>query len=305
MTGQREVNGADPTEHPRRPLVSVVIPAFNAGPFLEEQLRALAAQDLEAPWEVIIADNGTTDGSIDVARAFTGDLTIRVVDASAISGPSHARNAGVVAAGGHWIAFCDADDKVDRSWLRLLLLAGSENALVAGALEVTQVNAPHVWPARGGRDAWTRIQDGPCGFLPYAATCNLLVERRVFDDLGGFDETLPYCEDVDFSWRAQLQGYRLAYGAGAVVHYRFRPRPLDALRQQLRFASAEPLLFERFRLLGARRESVFVSLERMWWVLSRSPYLVLDRRRRYLWCTIAGGVMGRIRGSIRHRILYL
>src|SRR5204862_175427 len=79
-------------------LVSVLIPVRNAARLLPDQLNALAAQDYDGPWEVVVADNGSSDGSASVARRLAGRLpSLRVVDASGRRGAGPARNAGAAA----------------------------------------------------------------------------------------------------------------------------------------------------------------------------------------------------------------
>ena len=284
--------------------VSVVVPAYNAGGYLAEQLHALTAQCLPVRWEVVIADNGTTDGSLQVVAEFADRVDVRVVDAAQVRGPSHARNAGVRAARGEWVAFCDADDRVTPTWLSHLYEARQDADVLAGGLVVDTINPPEVASSRGSAEYWTSLLPGPCQFLAFAPTSNMLVRRDVFLDLGGFDEHLPYCEDVDFSWKAQLQGHTLALAPDALVEYRFRTSIRETYDQTMRYKAAEPQLYLRYRSAGARRQTVPAAFGRLWWLASRSPYAVLDTRRRFLWWSILGTVVGRLRGSLRYRVLY-
>jgi len=228
-----------------------------------------------------------------------------VVAASFKKKASHARNVGAASARGDWIAFCDADDRVTRNWLSNLFAARDTADILAGGLDVVGINPPEIALSRGTADYWKDLLPGPCHFLAFAPTSNLLVRRDVFHHLGGFDVTLPYCEDVDFSWRAQLAGRTLALAPDALVEYRFRSSIRGTFRQTASYQAAEPELYIRYRSQGARRQRAGEVLERVWWLLSRGAYVLLDRRRRYLWWSIAGGVLGRMRGSLRYRVLYL
>ena len=125
----------------RRPsLVSVVMPARNARPTLEAQLEALRAQDYAGPWELVVADNGSTDGTAGLTRRWAGTLPVRVVDAASSRGASFARNRGWRSARGDLIAFCDADDVVDSRWLSRLAKAAEEADLVGGPYEFGRLN---------------------------------------------------------------------------------------------------------------------------------------------------------------------
>ncbi|MFC7494582.1 MULTISPECIES: glycosyltransferase family 2 protein [unclassified Nocardioides] len=285
--------------------VSVVVPVYNPGSLLREQLGALAAQRFSEPWEVVLADNGCTDGSLAVVEEFRDRLDVRVVDASERPGPSYARNTGARAARGQWLVFCDSDDVVASGWLVELWAARHSGDLVCGRVDVTLLNDPVLLKARGGPDYGRSLPTGPCHFLPYASSANVLVHATTFRDLGGWDESLPHCEDVDFSWRAQLAGARLVFAPGALIHYRYRSSVTALFHQMRRYKASEALLFVRYRAVGAKRQSGREALESFWWLLSRGPYVLLGTERRALWFSIAGSVAGRIQGSLRHRVIYL
>ena len=109
------------------PAVSVVIPVLNGAATISQQLAALAGQTYRGPMEVLVADNGSTDATVEVVQALSGRLPgLRLVDASARVGTNHARNAGAAAAGGDLLAFCDADDVAAPGWLAGLV-AGLED----------------------------------------------------------------------------------------------------------------------------------------------------------------------------------
>ena len=97
------------------PDISVIIACLNGAETLPETLASLAAQAWDRPWEILLADNGSTDASVEVfarfARAHPG-LRMRVVDAGGQKGKSYALNLAIRAAAGRAILFCDADDTV-------------------------------------------------------------------------------------------------------------------------------------------------------------------------------------------------
>jgi GT2 family glycosyltransferase len=288
--------------------ISVVIPVFNPGALLRVQLDALGRQeDPGAGWEVILADNGCTDGSLQWLRDQDGPAPVsyRVVEASGRPGPAHARNRGATEASGRWLVFCDADDVVSSDWLARLWDARDAGEVIAGACDVTRLNKPALLKARGGPSYGRTLPMGPCQFLPYAPSCNVMVRRATFERLGGWDEALPYCEDVDFSWRAQLMGARLAFASEAIVHYRYRDSLRGVFTQMRRYKAAEATLYVRYRDAGARRSGAVEVMGRMWWLLSRSPYAVLGLERRSLWWSILGALVGRLQGSVRNRVVYL
>ena len=124
-------------------LVSVVVPAYNAATVIDVQLAALAAQDYPGPFEVLVSDNGSTDGLRDhvADHPLAEKLRLRYVDASGARGPSHARNLGTAAADGDFIAYCDADDQAHPHWLRELVCRAADFDAVSGPVETSTLTA--------------------------------------------------------------------------------------------------------------------------------------------------------------------
>ncbi len=283
-------------------LVSVVIPTYNATATLGAQLDALDGQDYQGPVEVVVSDNGSTDGLPQALAGRTSTLPVRRVDASDRRGVSHARNVGVREASGDLILICDADDVVAPGWVSAMVAAAADADLVGGPLDPSVIN--------DGSDVAWRFPHPPdrlpvkLRFLPYAHGCNVGVWRDVVDAIGGWDETYgPGGEDVDFAWRLQLAGGRLVNVPAAVVHYRHRTGVRGLARQMAGYAEADVLLYRRFRADGARRRSTTAALRDVWWLASRS---VLTGRPdvRGLWMNRAGQLWGRVRGSWRYRVYY-
>lgn len=192
-------------------MISVVMPVHNAMPWLDAQLDALASQVCDEPWEVVVADNGSTDGSVVLARSWEERCgAVRVLDASATPGPAAARNAGVREARGELLAFCDADDVVQPGWLKACVEALGDADVVAGTFDLSSLNA-----AASAEGAPAPAEPAPAatsqlGFLPAGLAANLAVRREAFGVVGGFDEQLFVGEDIDLCWRLQLEGFLFA-----------------------------------------------------------------------------------------------
>src|SRR5262245_57425623 len=168
--------------------VTVVIPARNASTTLAGQLSALAQQDARGPFDVIVVDDGSSDGTVDVAHSFTGLLpSLKVLEGPG-AGPGAARNVGVRAAAPGHILFCDADDVVDHSWVRAMSTDLDRADLVGGRVdELVLDEAGERQEPRGSiQDDLTRL----VGYLPYSPSCNLGIRSSVFEALHGFDESL-------------------------------------------------------------------------------------------------------------------
>ncbi|MDN4481745.1 glycosyltransferase [Demequina muriae] len=222
--------------------ISVIIPAYNAESTLDAQLSALAPQCREVGAEVLIADNGSIDGTAALARSWQTRLPrLRVIDASARRGPAAARNIGAAQATARALAFCDADDVVGPGWLSALVHALDHHDAVAGALDFAALNT-----RSGGMGAAAGF---PLSYLPGmrgAGSGNLAVTAAAFAEVRGFDEELRVGEDIDLCCRLQLAGYALHPCDEAVVHVRLRGGVVSAYRHAFAFGAADRQLRHRY-----------------------------------------------------------
>lgn len=285
-------------------LVSVVMPVRNAAREIEAQLAALEAQRYEGAWEVVVADNGSTDGTLAMLERWHGRLPgLRVVDASDRIGAAGARNAGAAAARGDLLVFCDADDVVAEGWLVALVRAAADAPLVGGSIDPRRINPARLLVWRPAVAAEQLAVSGD--YLPYAWTANLAIHADVFAAVGGFRTDFDVGEDVELSWRVQLAGHRLAFAGDAVVDYRYRDGLRALVRQYVAYGGIGPHLYSLYRDAGMPPSPAGPAL-RQWASLLvrlvlavRSPERFGDVARRiaFRW--------GRVRGSLRHRVVYL
>lgn len=206
------------------PVLSVVIPVRDPGPDLDVQLDAVLASAGSLDVEVIVADNGSTDGSTDRVRARSdSDPRVRLLVADGRAGASYARNSGAAAALSPLLAFCDQDDVVDAGWVPAVVDALASHAFVGGPLEWDRLNAAWAADVRGRtlERGWFALPGGPEWPFPFSANCG--IRRAVFLEVGGYDENLPWGgEDNDLAWRLHHRGVSPAWAPEAVVHYRAR-----------------------------------------------------------------------------------
>jgi glycosyltransferase involved in cell wall biosynthesis len=264
---------------------------------LDQQLQAISAQDLQVPFEVIVADNGSRDGTAAVIARWTDrDPRFRGIDASIRRGPAAARNAGAAEAAGDALAFCDADDVVRPGWLAGCLAALSGADVVAGEFDFGALN---------GRTAGSPAQHytSHFDFLPAGLGANLAVRTAAFWSVGGFDETLTAGEDIDLCWRMQLQGRRFAPAPGAVVAKRERSDARSGRRQYFSYGRHDAALYRRFRAHGMRRNDR-LTLKTYAWLLLNAPVALLGGGRRALWSRSLFLRLGRIVGSVEQRVFY-
>lgn len=279
-------------------LVSVVMPVFNGAEVLRDQLVSLVRQDFNDPWELIAADNGSSDASLEVIDEYVRKLPLRITDASERSGNAAARNIGAAAATGDVILFCDQDDAVGSHWISSHLARLAYSDISIGPYEMRT----DMTLADSGFYVSVPMH-GTYGFLPYGLSANMGIRRGTFDVLGGFDEAYPAACDVDICWRAQLQGFAVGVADQAVVAKRKRDQIDGVWRQHHTFGLDDVQLYSNFRRHGMPR-SLPLAFKTYSWLLVHIPYLFHPSRRLH-WIGVAAQRMGRVAGSIRNRLLFL
>lgn len=189
--------------------VSVIVPAYNASRFLAETLHSVLAQTY-GDWEVVVVDDGSTDDTAAIAQSFTSDARVRYFR-QANAGVSAARNAGLAATTGAYVAFLDADDV----WLpdnlahKVAALEARENAsavLVHSAVEHIDGRSTLLGVVNAGKAGhvlrdlllWNgTVVPGPS---------SILVRRAAAEAIGGFDTALSTAADQDFFFRLAATG---------------------------------------------------------------------------------------------------
>jgi len=183
------------------PVVSVIIPAYNAEAFIAETLASVVAQTL-TDIEIIVVDDGSRDGTARVVQSFP---TVRYVHKTN-GGVSAARNHGVSQARGEFIAFLDSDDIWHPDKLRQQVQAMREHPdsdLCRTRLSVHPANLPAIVSGKERSDApHTLVPNLAPSFIdPYFTTSAVMVRKSAFERVQGFDTSLRIAEDVDFYLR--------------------------------------------------------------------------------------------------------
>jgi glycosyltransferase involved in cell wall biosynthesis len=282
-----------------------VVACFNGAATLGEQLDALLAQDAAADWEIVVSDNGSIDGSRELAERYADRSSpIRVVDSSDRPGLSHARNVGARHARGRSVAFCDQDDRVAPGWLKAMATGLGEHELVAGRLEHDLLNDPWAVEVRG-RPQTERLLEYEELWLPFAFGCTLGVRAELHERLGGFDEAFVNgAEDADYCWRAQRAGAQLILLDDAVTHYRFRHDLGGVYRQARDYGSSEVRLYAKHRPLGLPpAPRPLRKAARLWAATGRAFVQARTRGELGVAVWLLGQRVGRLRGSLRSRVL--
>lgn len=243
-------------------------------------------------WEIVVADNGSTDVTADIVRSFAGArVPVRLADAGPRAGRNRARNGGVRAASGRLVLMCDCDDVVEPGWVDAMRRRLEAGADVVGG------------PVRRGDELDTGLQTTH-DFLPWARGQNCGFRREVYDELGGFDESYRGGADPDFSWRAQLRGRRLDFAPDAVIRYVPRASIRGAFRQKFRFGFTQTQLYARFASAGMPRSSTRAALATWIRLPAYALMVALRTRRAMVAAERCGYALGRACGSISSRVWY-
>ena len=286
--------------------VSIIIPAYNAAATLGALLDALA-RDVGARAEIIVVDDGSTDGTAAAARRFKG---VKVIT-QANSGPGAARNRGARAARGEILVFIDADCEPALGWFDALtrpLLADETVAAAKGVYRTRQRS----WAARfaqlefEGRYRLLRRARQIAFVDSYSAA----IRADAFRAVGGFDPHFPLAdnEDVDLSFKLARAGYKMVFCPAAAVYHRHPATWRRYAALKLRRAYWRARVYRRFpermiadnytpQLLkvqvGVIAAFLPVAVAAFWWrpaawgalalaavfVLTAAPFLVLALRR--------------------------
>lgn len=254
--------------------VSVIVPARDAAQTLGRTLAALATQELDDEFEVIVVDDGSADATAEIARAAPGPVTIL---RQPPTGPAAARNRGVGHSTAPLLAFCDADVFPTSNWLAAGVRALESAELVQGKV------VPDPCAALGPFDRTLWIPH----LVGLFETANLFATRELFERVGGFEQWLPVrsgkalAEDVLFGYRAVRLGARPAFCPDALAHHEVFPRgwPQYALeRRRLRYFPAMARRVPELRL-GFLYRRVFLTQRSAQLDLALAAVALAGRRR--------------------------
>jgi glycosyltransferase involved in cell wall biosynthesis len=278
-------------------VVSVVLPCYNGGALLRVQLEALAAQEYEEPWELLFMDNGSTDGSAEMAREFENRIpNLRVIDASAEQGQPYALNLGIKLARGPFILTVDADDEVAPGWLRAMAEALREHRFVASRKDLVKFNPPWLqWSQQS--EVLPKLWYHP--YMPYAAGATLGFRKSLFEEIGPFDPALPYLHDTEFCIQAQLRGVTIFLVKDALLHYRRRNSLKAHYRQSRNYAVYNTILAKRHMPQGGKKWPRVKEYVKEWIRFFKMLPRIRSITRRYDMAWIIGRQLGRVEGVVK------
>jgi len=279
-------SGALPPLLPKPPKASVVICAYNAESTMEACLQSLL--QLRYPnFEVIVIDDGSTDGTLAIAERFP----FRIIHQEN-KGLSIARNVGIEASTGKYVVFTDSDCVVDPDWLTYLIGAMERHGWVAAGgpnlPPPEDSRVPACVAVAPGGPTHVLINDDIAEHIP---GCNMAFRRDALTDVQCFDPMFTSAgDDVDLCWRLQNQGLQIGFSPAAMV-WHFRRNTVRAyLRQQRGYGKAEALLYfkhpYRFNMLGQSRWLGRIYGDSPGGLLSRRPVIYYGAFGRGLFQTL-------------------
>ena len=228
---------------------SIIVPVYNNPADLRKCIESLKALDYPAQkYEIIVVDNNSTDGTAAVAR----EMGVTCLSETRFQSSYAARNTGIKAAKGTFIAFTDSDCVADKDWLKAIDAVSDDEGAGCFAGEILSV-PPTTTVERFSDKIGLLRQKGPLSgwhFKPYAQTANAVYRKSVFDQIGLFDPTTNSGGDAAIAWRMLDQTpYTIRFVPEAIVYHHHR--------------TSVPDLYSQFRRYGGGKMS---------WALSQHDY---------------------------------
>ena len=213
----------------RTPRCSIVLPSLNEGAMLSMTVDSIAGADTDCSYEILIVDDGSTDGSTAPFRR-RSNRRVRLVPGGGL-GVARARNLGAEHARGEYLIFMDAHCRVSPGWLDLFVDVFTDPTVGMAGPSFTKLESP---TPRGCGMYWADYTLDPCWFEPpepsnryYAplttGACQVF-RRRTFLELGAYEAgfTRWGFEDVEMCLRTWLLGYRVAVEPAVTIAHYFR-----------------------------------------------------------------------------------
>jgi mycofactocin system glycosyltransferase len=240
--GFLEQEGAPSLSH--YPSVSIIIPVRNRPDDIAACLQSLCRLDYPPQkMEIMVVDDASDDNTPDMVSAFP----VHLYRLREHRGASSCRNLAAQRSKGEILAFLDSDCVADPSWLKELIPAFSDlsNGAVGGAVDS--------YFDEKGLDRYEKVKSslnrGSCfkssreeNRFFYLSSCNLLVRKKIFLQLGGFRKDMVVGEDVDFCWRLQGQGHHIEYRPVGKVYHKHRNKIGQFCARRFDYGTSEPLL---------------------------------------------------------------
>ena len=211
------------------PGVSIIVPTLNSGSTIDECLRSVLELDYPKELlEVIVIDGGSTDDTMEVAKGHPVKVVYSQLN------PPEAYNMVMKDIEFPIIGLVDSDAKVEKQWLMKLVKLLDDPKVAGASGTVDTWNKDKLVPRVIGYELISRYRRLP-DTVERVATMNLLLKKKIVEEIGGFDETLPTQYDTDIGARLAQAGYRIAFDAEAMCYHFHRPTLKTFFKQQYKY----------------------------------------------------------------------
>lgn len=269
------------------PRVSIIVATLNDERTIEECLRSILKLDYPKQlYEVIVVDGCSEDSTLQIAQKYPIKIFSQPKSAPA------AYNYALKKVDSELIGIIDADAKVEREWLKKLTEYFKDPTVAGASGTIETWNGNNVLPRCIGYDLqyrYSRLKNE----VNRVATMNLLLRKRVLEEVGGFNEDLPTQYDTDLGFKITQKGYRIIVDPEVKCYHFHRPTLLGYFRQQLRYGQNTSKLYLKTPELirGDQITDFWMNIQP---VLVFSFFLMsglgLVNTMRWLWW-VAGGIM--------------
>jgi GT2 family glycosyltransferase len=271
------------SRHPAEGTATIVVVNWNGREWLEACLESALAQEHDAAFDVVLVDNGSSDGSVAFVRERFPEVRVLENPQNNYAG---ANNLGAASSGSEFVVCLNTDTRVPTNWLRELLAPMREDPSIGGVsplvlFEDGRVNSSGIETLPGfhwrDRDFGRANADGlEAGEIEGISGCSAAWRRACWEQVGGLDEDFHmYYEDVDMSLRARRDGWRLWFAPGSIVHHAYNAsiRKRQAIESRGEGDALKDRLGERNRLFVIARHYPQLLIE----ALATSRFLLHER----------------------------
>ncbi|MCX6816280.1 MAG: glycosyltransferase family 2 protein [Candidatus Beckwithbacteria bacterium] len=210
--------------------ISVIVVNFNGKNYIADCLDSVLKTDFN-DFEIVVVENGSNDGSWQLLnKKYKKIRLVKLIKSSENLFFTGGGNLGAKKAKGEWLVFLNADTVADKNWLKEMVKLVKHKRLIQPKIKIYQTNkidcvwGDYLWPGWGrahGRGETDKGQYEVNRQADYANGTCLMIEKKFFLELGGFDENFKFFyEDVDLNLRARKQGGQAWYGAKAMIWHK-------------------------------------------------------------------------------------
>jgi len=278
------------------PFISIIVPVYNSEKTIRKCIDSLLKIDYPN-YEILIIDDGCTDKTKDILYEYKNRI---ILIESQHVGPSACRNMAAKRSKGDFLAFTDADCLTDKNWLGELMRGFvSDKVVGVGGTQLSPQDETKFgksvqafFELTGFLGGYIKSRrSGEITKVPHNPSCNVMYRKNVFLEIGGFDEMLWPCEDVDLDYRLKRKGFVFMYNPKAIV-YHYRPHTfLELSKMMYRYGVTQGILTKRY---GFFRKIQFIPIisifllifiilnESFLWLLALSYLFILLKSKNLL-----------------------